>query len=58
MLARHEDSKDRVEREDGVIVEAVQRGLNSPLYSHGRFSPAREGEVHHFRRMIAAALRG
>ena len=48
---------DRVEREDEVIVEAVQRGLKSPLYSHGRYSPAREGGVHHFHRMIAAALR-
>ena len=49
---------DRVEREDEVIVEAVQRGLKSPLYSHGRYSPAREGGVHHFHRMMAATLRG
>jgi choline monooxygenase len=47
---------DRVEREDEVIVENVQRGVRSRLYERGRFSPAREQGVHHFHRMIAAAL--
>lgn len=49
---------DRVEREDEVIVEAVQRGLRSRLYDRGRYSPAREGGVHHFHRILVGALAG
>jgi choline monooxygenase len=49
---------DRVEREDEVIVEAVQRGLRSRFYDRGRYSPAREGGVHHFHRMLAGVLGG
>jgi choline monooxygenase len=41
-----------------VIVENVQRGLRSRLYERGRFSPAREQGVHHFHRLVAAALAG
>lgn len=47
---------DRVEREDGAIVEAVQRGLKSTVYSRGRYSPTREQGVHHFHRLLASAL--
>ncbi len=47
---------DRVEREDEEIVEAVQLGTGSRLYSHGRFSPRQEGAVHHFHRMLASRL--
>jgi choline monooxygenase len=49
---------DRVEREDEVIVESVQRGARSQLYERGRYSPAREQGVHHFHRMLVAVLRG
>jgi choline monooxygenase len=48
---------DRVEREDEVIVESVQRGVAARLYDRGRYSPAREQGVHHFHRLFAAALR-
>jgi choline monooxygenase len=44
---------DRVEREDEAIVEAVQRGVRSRLYDRGRYSPTREGGVHHFHRLLA-----
>ncbi len=47
---------DRVEREDEVIVENVQRGVRSRLYERGRYSPTREQGVHHFHRLVAAAL--
>jgi choline monooxygenase len=47
---------DRVEREDEVIVEAVQKGLRCRLYAGGRFSPAREQGVHHFQTLLARAL--
>ncbi len=48
---------DRVEREDEVIVEQVQRGVRSRLYDRGRYSPAREIGVHHFHRLLAETLR-
>jgi len=47
---------DRVEHEDEAIVEAVQRGVRSRLYRGGRYSPAHEQGVHHFHRLLAAAL--
>jgi choline monooxygenase len=47
---------DRVEREDGAIVESVQRGLRSSVYSRGRYSPTKEQGVHHFHRLLARAL--
>lgn len=49
---------DRVEREDEAIVEAVQKGVRSRLYHRGRYSPKRETGVHHFHRLLAAALGG
>ena len=49
---------DRVEREDEVVVESVQRGVASRLYRRGRYSPARETGVHHFHRLLTAALGG
>lgn len=48
---------DRVEREDEAIVEAVQRGVRSRLYDRGRYSPAREGGVRHFHRLLAEFMR-
>jgi choline monooxygenase len=47
---------DRVEREDEAIVESVQRGLRSRLYSRGRYSPTREQWTHHFHRLLAEFL--
>src|SRR5439155_13652282 len=49
-------SLDRVEREDEAVVESVQQGLRSRLYSRGRYSPAREQGVHHFHRLLAERL--
>jgi choline monooxygenase len=48
---------DRVEREDEAIVESVQRGVRSRLYDRGRYSPTREGGVHHFHRLLAEFMR-
>ncbi|MER3482537.1 MAG: choline monooxygenase [Meiothermus sp.] len=47
---------DRVEREDEVVVEAVQKGVKSRFYDRGRFSAAREGGVHHLHRLLAREL--
>lgn len=51
-------SLDRVEREDEAVVESVQRGLRSRLYTRGRYSPTHERGVHHFHRLLVAALAG
>jgi choline monooxygenase len=50
------DGLDRVEREDEVVVEAVQRGVGSRLYTHGRYSVTRETGVHHFHRLLGRWL--
>jgi len=47
---------DRVEAEDEAIVEAVQRGVRSRLYTRGRYSPTRERGVHHFHRLLCEFL--
>lgn len=47
---------DRVEREDEVVVEAVQKGVRSRFYDRGRYSVAREAGVHHFHRLISEAM--
>lgn len=42
-----------VEFEDQAVVEAVQKGIRSRVYSTGRYSPTREQGTHHFQRLIA-----
>jgi choline monooxygenase len=45
-----------VEMEDEAVVLSVQRGVRSRSYDRGRYSPRRERGVHHFHRLLAAAL--
>jgi choline monooxygenase len=47
---------DKVEREDEIVVENVQKGVRSSFYKAGRFSPTREQGVHHFHRLLAEFL--
>jgi len=47
---------DTVEMEDEEVVEAVQKGVRSRFYSHGRYSVTREQGTHHFHRIIAELL--
>jgi phenylpropionate dioxygenase-like ring-hydroxylating dioxygenase large terminal subunit len=47
---------DEIQIEDIAICEAVQRGLRSRTYVRGRYSEKREGGVHHFHRLWAAAM--
>lgn len=47
---------DQVEREDQAVVGSVARGVRSRLYERGRYAPEREQGVHHFHRLLAAAL--
>ncbi len=43
---------DEIQQEDIRICEAVQRGLQSRTYKHGRFSVKRENGVHHFHLLV------
>ena len=47
---------DTVELEDEEVVEAVQKGIRSRFYTHGRYSVTREPGTHHFHRLIAQQL--
>ena len=47
---------DTVEMEDEEVVEAVQKGVRSRFYQHGRYSVTREQGTHHFHRLICEAL--
>ena len=44
---------DTVEMEDEEVVEAVQKGVHSRFYHHGRYSVTREQGIHHFHSLIA-----
>jgi choline monooxygenase len=45
-----------VEMEDEEVVEAVQKGIASRFYQHGRYSVTREQGTHHFHRIISEML--
>ena len=47
---------DKVELEDGEIVETVQKGVKSKAYDRGRYSPKREIGVHHFHLLLQKYL--
>jgi choline monooxygenase len=47
---------DTVELEDEAVVEAVQKGVRSRFYTHGRYSVTREQGTHHFHRLIAELI--
>jgi len=49
---------DPVEMEDEAAVLAVQRGIRSRFYRHGRYSPAHERGLHQFHRLLVQALDG
>lgn len=46
-----------VEMEDEEVVEAVQKGIRSRFYRHGRYSVTREQGTHHFHRVISEFMR-
>lgn len=47
---------DAIEFEDEAVVVDVQRGMRSRSYERGRYAPTREAAVHHFHRLLVAAL--
>ncbi len=56
-FARSFAFSDQVQQEDIAICEAVQKGLRSRTYDHGRYSVLRENGVHHFHGLLTKALR-
>jgi choline monooxygenase len=47
---------DTVEMEDEEVVEAVQSGIRSRFYQHGRYSVSREQGTHHFHQIICQQM--
>jgi len=56
-IRRSIEVADKVQDEDMLICEEVQRGLRSRTYDTGRFSVKREAGGYHFHRLLAAELR-
>jgi choline monooxygenase len=52
------DFIDQVQREDIIIVESVQRGLQSGFYNQGQLILSRENGIQHFQKLVFAALTG
>lgn len=46
----------RVEMEDEAVVQAVQKGIRSRHYTHGRYSATREQGTHHFHRLLSESF--
>ena len=44
---------EKVEEEDELVVQNVQKGINSSFYKAGRFSPTKEKGVHHFHTILS-----
>lgn len=42
----------KVQMEDVVLCEGVQKGLESPAYSIGRYAPTVEKAMHHFHTLL------
>ncbi|TVU07759.1 hypothetical protein EJB05_41128, partial [Eragrostis curvula] len=49
---------EQVQLEDIALCEGVQRGLESPAYSVGRYAPSVEMAMHHFHCLLHANLSG
>jgi choline monooxygenase len=55
-LDRIVQTSDEIQQEDIRICEAVQKGLASRGYDTGRYAPRHEIGLHHFHRLLRAAL--
>lgn len=56
-IRRSMEVSERVQQEDMVICDGVQRGLSSRAYQAGRLSVRREAGEHLFHRLLAAELK-
>ncbi|PON46131.1 3-phenylpropionate/cinnamic acid dioxygenase, alpha subunit [Trema orientale] len=55
-IERSLQDSERVQMEDVILCEGVQRGLESPAYSVGRYAPNVENAMHHFHCLLHSGL--
>ncbi|WOK96331.1 choline monooxygenase, chloroplastic [Canna indica] len=55
-IQRSLEESERVQIEDIVLCEGVQRGLESPAYCSGRYAPSVEMAMHHFHCLLHDSL--
>jgi len=55
-LERSLRDSEQVQMEDIALCEGVQRGLESPAYSTGRYAPSVEMAMHHFHCLLHSNL--
>ncbi|VVA22231.1 PREDICTED: choline monooxygenase [Prunus dulcis] len=56
-IERSLKDSERVQVEDVVLCEGVQRGLESPAYDIGRYAPTVENAMHHFHCLLHKSLK-
>ncbi|KAI4335339.1 hypothetical protein L6164_013993 [Bauhinia variegata] len=56
-IERSLEDSERVQIEDIVLCEGVQKGLESPAYSVGRYAPTVEQAMHHFHCLLSENMR-
>ncbi|KMZ72255.1 Choline monooxygenase, chloroplastic [Zostera marina] len=57
-ITRSLEESEKIQMEDIGLCEGVQKGLESPLYSTGRYSPSLEKAMHHFHCLLHDKLIG
>nr|CAB3468905.1 unnamed protein product [Digitaria exilis] len=57
-IERSLKDSEQVQMEDIALCEGVQRGLESPAYSIGRYAPSVEMAMHHFHSLLHTNLSG
>ncbi|KAF3452685.1 hypothetical protein FNV43_RR03118 [Rhamnella rubrinervis] len=55
-IERSLKDSERVQMEDVMLCEGVQRGLESPAFSVGRYAPSVENAMHHFHCLLYDSL--
>ena len=55
-IAKSLAASEKVQEEDGMICESVQRGLGSPAYDRGIYAPRIETPAYHFHKLLAGDL--
>ncbi|OWM89049.1 choline monooxygenase, chloroplastic [Punica granatum] len=56
-IAKSLQDSERVQMEDVMLCEGVQRGLESPAYCSGRYAPTVENAMHHFHCLLHSELK-
>ncbi|XP_038880722.1 choline monooxygenase, chloroplastic [Benincasa hispida] len=51
-IQRSLEDSESVQKEDIILCEGVQKGLESPAYKFGRYAPSVENAMHHFHRLL------